>query len=352
MDLSICMITKNEWKKLERCISKLVSWNVEIVVVDTGSTDRTKEMLQNYPCKVYDFTWINDFAAAKNYAISMASNDRVLVFDSDEYIESCDVEALGKQVQDNKDKVGRITIRNRVPQDGEVIETLTLSNRLFDRREFCFEGRIHEQVVRIDGGKYETYRTNITVFHDGYNGTSEERKKKSERNIRLLMEELENDKENTYLLYQIGKAYYLCQEYENALVYFDKALALDVEPTLDYVADMVETFGYTLLNLGQKENALMLEGVYDAFSYSADFQFLMGLIYMNNGLFEEAVAEFLKAAEKPGAKAVGANSYLAYYNAGVIRECLGDLAQAREFYIKCGNYEKAKKRLQEIGQEA
>ena len=74
----------------------------------------------------------------------------------------------------------------------------------------------------------------------------------------------------------------------------------------------------------------------------------MGLIYMNNGLFDRAVDEFLGATKAPEAYTKGANSYLAYYNAGVIRECLGDLEQAKELYEKCGDYPRARERLVSI----
>ena len=146
-------------------------------------------------------------------------------------------------------------------------------------------------------------------------------------------------------MYQLGKSFYMAGDYLGAVRYFELALGYDLDPKLEYVIDMVETYGYALLNSGQTETALLLESVYEEFGDSADFQFLMGLIYMNNEQFENAVAEFLKAVKHAHARADGANSYLAYYNAGVIRECLGDKKQAIKFYRKCGTYAKAVQRL-------
>lgn len=130
-----------------------------------------------------------------------------------------------------------------------------------------------------------------------------------------------------------------------ACEYFSQGLSYDLNPRLEYVIDMVETYGYALINSGRAGEALFFENIYDAFGDSADFQFLMGLIYMNNSRFEEAVAEFLKATNHKECRNSGANSYAAYYNIGVIYECLGQVDEAWKYYKKCGNYEPAVKRL-------
>lgn len=72
--LSVCIIVKNEEKNIARCLQCLKPYDFEIVVVDTGSTDRTREIASQYTDKVYEFAWRNDFALAKNYAISKHSS--------------------------------------------------------------------------------------------------------------------------------------------------------------------------------------------------------------------------------------------------------------------------------------
>lgn len=74
----------------------------------------------------------------------------------------------------------------------------------------------------------------------------------------------------------------------------------------------------------------------------------MGLIYMNNAMFDAAVGEFLKAVRHRDCRMAGVNSYAAYYNVGVIYECLGKISEAKYYYQKCGSYEPAKKRLRLI----
>lgn len=380
--LSVCMIAKNEEQNIARCLECLALYGFELIVVDTGSSDRTKEIAGRYTDKVYEFPWRDDFAAAKNFAVSKASNEIVMVVDADEFLEPVgqqELRKLQRMTEEKPDAVGRVCRRNVFERDGERRENDEWINRIFSKKRFFYEGRIHEQVTAREGGDYETYRTGLSFLHTGYDLPREQRKEKAARNIHLLKQELARlgwDAESTseavagqsqegdgqvktgqepgaagqipYLLYQLGKSYYMDGDYEEACIWFSRGLSYDLNPKLEYVIDMVETYGYALINSGQAQTALFFENIYDEFGNSADFQFLMGLIYMNNERFEEAVAEFLKAAGHTECRGQGTNSYLAYYNIGVIYECLGERDKAKLYYKKCGEYEKAKKRQQAL----
>ena len=153
--------------------------------------------------------------------------------------------------------------------------------------------------------------------------------------------ELQKNGDDPYILFQLGQSYFGLFDYERALLYFEKALAMDVNEQEYYVQTLVESYGYCLLYLKHYTEALGLEGIYPVFSKRADFVFLMGLIYMNNTMFDAAVTEFLKAATITEHAVEGVNSYSAYYNAGVIYECMGNAKEALKCYKKCGNYEPA-----------
>ena len=92
--ISLCMITKNESDKLDRCLAAVKDLPLEIIVVDTGSTDNSIEVARKYTEHVYHFDWISDFAAARNFSVSKATNDWILVLDTDEYVTSVDMEAI------------------------------------------------------------------------------------------------------------------------------------------------------------------------------------------------------------------------------------------------------------------
>lgn len=347
MKISACIITKNEAHYLEQCLSLLSKYPFEIVVVDTGSEDDSIEVANKYTDKVFCHSWQGDFSEARNFSVSMASNDMVMIVDTDEFIQAFDYDKFIKVVEVNSKKVGRINLNNQYTRAGEKHSTNEKLSRIFDRTLYTYEGIVHEQIVPRNGGVFETYEAPIEYLHVGYDGSPKVLAAKTQRNIELLLKELAKQ-EDPYILYQLGKSYYMNGQYEEALEYFEKATAYDLNPALEYVVDLVVSYGYTLINMGQATQALMYENLYEEFSYSADFVFLMGLIYMNNAVFDAAVDEFLKAKQFDKCNLVGVNSYLADYNIGVIYECLGFTKEALEFYNNCGDYDKAKARVRFI----
>lgn len=383
MNLSICIITKNEQENIERCLKSLMPYEMEIIVVDTGSTDNTKDIVQRYTDKVFDFEWCDDFAAAKNFAISKTSNDYIIMLDSDEYIDKFEESELIRTIGNNSDKAGRIQIKNVFKKTDPCKESREWVSRIFNKKSYHYEGRIHEQIVRYDGKQYDTFKAPVTIIHTGYDLTEKEKSAKAKRNISLLEKELDRliklfcknnglniceidgielvnhifekdsalslilqkDEYLPYILYQLGKGYYMAMDYPKACDCFSCALSFDLNPKLEYVTDAVEAYGYALVNADRADEALMFENIYNEFGNTADFQFLMGIIYMNNERFDDAVSEFLKATKHKECRNVGSNSYLAYYNIGVIYECLGDADKAISYYRRCGNYRQAKDRL-------
>ena len=360
MEISVCIITKNECSKLEKCLQCIKGIADEIVVVDTGSTDDTVKMVRDYTSSVYEFDWIDDFAAAKNFAISKAVNDYVLIIDSDEYLKTGRIDELKESIELHPDSVGRFKRLDQFDNDDGFMESITWTNRIFNRRMFHFEHRIHEQIVlgsvfdNLDkrtyiyhshNMNYNVYDTDLYFIHDGYIGTPEERQTKAERNIIILQKEFEVSPDDPYIQYQLGKSYYMIKDYPKALSFFEKATICDVDAREEWVLDLVTTYGYTLLELQKYDTAIMLEGVKQEFSYSSDYYFMMGLVYMNNALFEEAIKSFFEAINVGNAKVVGTDSFRAYYNIGVIYECLEIRKEALKYYRLARGYDAAKQRI-------
>ncbi|SHL49609.1 hypothetical protein SAMN02745136_05018 [Anaerocolumna jejuensis DSM 15929] len=366
--ISLCMIVKNEESTLELCLSSIAPFVDEIIIIDTGSEDRTKEISFRYTDKVYDYVWKNDFAAARNYSIHKAENEYILILDSDEIVESVDMDSIKELIAKNMNKIGRLLRISEFTTQGISHKFRERINRLFSKRYYHYEGIIHEQVMPGGSEKEEadtedkkvlqlnqgtaiydsSYHIPLTIRHSGYEGALNVRKKKTERNITLLTASLQQQPDDPYLLYQLGKSYYMEEDYENSYKFLGQALYADLDVRLEYVRDLVESYGYSMINSGQYEEALQMLNIYDIFAYSADFIFLIALILMNNGRFQEAIQEFLKAAEKPECKIEGVNDYLAYYNIGVIYECLGEKEEAKRNYMKCKDYDLAILRLSEI----
>lgn len=94
ISVSMCMIVKNEQDILKRCLNSYAGTYDELIIIDTGSTDNTKEIARQYTDKVYDYVWCNDFAAARNFAFSKAGCDYILTVDADEELDTYNNKAL------------------------------------------------------------------------------------------------------------------------------------------------------------------------------------------------------------------------------------------------------------------
>lgn len=344
--ISVCIIAKNEEARIEKCLSSIKPCGFEIIVVDTGSTDRTKEIAAKYADKVLDFVWCDDFSAARNFSLQAASNNWIFMMDCDEWIKTIDVEELNFFRKHHSDSVGAISRENLITTNGQ----LTLNNtdyteRFFNRKLYHYTGIIHEQLRPVRGSEFPCLLLHTTIEHTGYDMTPEEQISKGKRNLTLLHKQLEEDSENPYVYYQLGKGYEIVEDYESACEYYGKGLYFDVDPELAYVQAMVVAYGNALLRTGQTETALGFEAIYDAFAASADFVYLMGRIYMANERYPQAVEQFLKATTMETSKFHGANSFLSFYHIGLIFEKLGDTANAAAYFRKCGDFPPALQKL-------
>jgi Putative Zn-dependent protease, contains TPR repeats len=215
--------------------------------------------------------------------------------------------------------------------------------RFFNRKYVRYEGKVHEQLTSTSSAPLTFAPLPLTFYHAGYR-TMELKRAKTARNLPLLEAQLQEEGDNPYTLFQLGQSYFGLSDFAHALPYFERALEMDVNENEEYVQTLVESYGYCLLYLKQYAKALELEGVYPVFSKRADFVFLMGLVYMNNAMFAKAIREFQKATQIPVCCVEGVNSYSAYYNIGVIYECLGQQKEALDYYKKCGGYPPALER--------
>jgi tetratricopeptide (TPR) repeat protein len=194
------MIVKNEERNLESCIQPMKSIVDEIVVVDTGSTDGTKEIAKELGARVFDFSWCDDFGAARNESLRHAGGDYILWLDADDRVDESEVEKikrLKRRFPLRKNEAYYFIINSQSPIDGE---TLFYQIRIFPKVEGVkFEGKIHEQVVyNLQRLGLRLVNTDIRVRHSGYRDLTTIQEK-SERNLRILQKELERDPENILL---------------------------------------------------------------------------------------------------------------------------------------------------------
>jgi len=346
LPVSLCMIVKNEEAFLDvalKSVRAVLSLD-DIVVVDTGSMDKTKEIALSNGASVFEFEWCNDFSAARNFAASKAKNDWVFYIDADEEVIYADLDNI-KEFINNTQATGMVMLTDVTTNRQSSLA------RLYNRKSYLFEGRIHEQLRAIDGRSRMTAGdVRVSMQHHGYLPEYKKVVAKLERNELLLLEELKIQPKNPYLLYQLGKSYF-CRERDllKACECFKKAIESGVDVNINYTYDLVECYGYALINSGQYDEAL---GVRDKFaSYYNDnvqFRFLSAHIYQNCGELVEAVECYESCIGVDVFDPNGITSFLSYYNIGVILECIGMIDDAIAMYASCGDYEPALIRLKDL----
>lgn len=346
--LSLCMIVKNEEETLDVCLKSVEGFVDEIIIVDTGSTDETKKIASKYTDKVYDFIWCNDFSKARNFSISKTSNSWVLILDADEVLYEFNKEKVESFCNSSNKKVGRIKRINIYEDEYGEKKYIERVNRLFNKEYFQYESIIHEQVVSKNGQTYKTNNIDIEVDHIGYSREIIRKTNKVQRNIELLKVAIESKSNDPYLYYQLGKGYFLGEDFDNACKSFEKALDLIDNFHYEYVEDLVESYGYALIKKQQFKKALKLYDYEKYYSKLPDYIFLIAIIEMNNGNFQKAAETFLKCTEFKEGKIDGITSFLPLYNIGVIFECLGFKEEAIMYYEMCGDYQPAVSRIKNM----
>lgn len=188
MKISSVYITKNEEKNIIKSIQSYKNIVDEIIVVDTGSTDNTIEVCKQYGCKIYNYKWDNDFAKARNYAISLCNNDIILFLDADEYF----FEIL---TQDKKDKIIQIFAENScdaigcletdIDKNTEIVHHTSYAYKFFRKsKDLRFEGKIHESLRHSERELNIILTDEFQIIHTGY--SSDIILSKVKRNLEIL----------------------------------------------------------------------------------------------------------------------------------------------------------------------
>ena len=347
LPISLCMIVKDEEAFLDASLKSVISelGLDDIVVVDTGSADKTKEIALDNGARVFDFEWCDDFSAARNFSSDKAKHDWVLAIDADEVVREVDKKEFASLIEDTQvHSIGAIKVISLPGSDPSNI------SRFYNRKFYKWEGSIHEQIVPIDNRPKSIVNMHLVVDHYGYTPEVKESKGKFERNIRMLEEALESKPDDPYILAQLGKCYYVNGgDLTMACKYFKEALSIEDDYRLEYVYITVEYYGYSLLNTGQYEEALEHVLKYaEYYNNKVEYRFLSAHVFQNNGLFQEAVEYYESCLGVDVFDPQGMTSFLSYYNIGVILECVGMIEDAIDVYSKCGNYEPAQNRLKEL----
>src|SRR3954470_23400442 len=224
--ISLCMIVRDEEAMLPRSLAAAAPHVDEVIVVDTGSTDRTIEIAKEFGATVIETEWTGDFGAARNVSFDAATSDWILYLDADEVLG----EGEGPKLRELTGRVWReaffLVETNHTGglEDGTAVHHNAL--RVFrNRPEYRFSGRIHEQIAQtLPGDLPERLEaTGVRVEHYGYLGVVRQEKNKSRRNLELLQRQLDEHGESPFLNFNLGSEYGVLGDIELALEHLRRA---------------------------------------------------------------------------------------------------------------------------------
>lgn len=215
--VSLCLIVKNEEQVLARCLDCVADLVEEIIVVDTGSTDQTKSIAEDYGAKVYDFTWTDDFAAARNESFAKATQDYILWLDADDILEEEAQREFLKLKKELASHVDSVTMPYYLAFDdyGNVSFSLR-RNRLVKReKNFRWRDQVHEY-LEVYG---EIVHSNVIIIHQSTGSLSD-------RNLKIYENKLKRKEEfSPRDLYYYANELFDHRRYAEAIVIYEKFLS-------------------------------------------------------------------------------------------------------------------------------
>ncbi len=346
--LSVCLIVKNEITVISKCIDsvKLFMGSVvdDVVVVDTGSTDGTRELLGKLECNVLDFEWCDDFSKARNFGIGKAKNDWVIVLDADEFVVECDTEALSKLlVEEYSDFIGEVAICNYGDIEGKSY-TSTVVPRLFNRNKVTYKGIIHEEPKMKNNKPARLLEVPMTIHHTGYIDEVAKEKDKANRNINLITKSLEIEN-SMYLTMQLAKSYMRKGDFEKAIVNLEKVMFDEESVKYEYYSDAVSEYVRCLLNVNQADVAMVCEKFWDRCFVKSSYVYYMGHVYMRNKYYEKALDCFSEVLNRNTQEI---SKLMVFYSLGQLFTIVEMYQESMKYFEMCGDYKKAMQNVVEI----
>ena len=334
--ISLCMMAKDEEKYLEQCLSSVKGLVDEIIIIDTGSKDKTKEIAKKFNAKVFDFKWNDDFSAARNESLKHATKDWVLVLDADENLGKESVAAVKKLVENKENDAYSFVQKNYTDSSsvaGFVAEEHkntgktylgwygSLITRLFrNKKDYRFSGMVHELVnPSIEAKKGKIAPAGIGINHYG-NSDPDAVKKKMASYLELCKKKAEKAKDaNSY--YELGVLYKENNNFDEAVSALSKAIKSDQS---HYMAH----YELGVVYEKQKNHDKAVESYKSSLKIKENFPSLEGLgaCYLKQGKLKDAYSNLIKALE------LNPNKHTIYNNLGAVFE-------------KGGNYDAAIKIL-------
>ncbi|MBR6344066.1 MAG: glycosyltransferase family 2 protein [Selenomonadaceae bacterium] len=304
MKISACVIVKNEEQNIGRWISCMRQAAEELIIVDTGSTDRTLDIVRAAGIRPYEFAWIDDFSAAKNYALEQATGDWVCFLDADEFMEAKDSQRLSAVLErlwkTHRADVLTCTWVNVDTDRGNHVISREYVQRIFRNLPYLrYRGAIHEYLSAGERDKsiINVLDESIVIYHTGYSQSLMEAK--GHRNLALLQAEAERNGFSEEHAVYFCDCYFGLGDMENALKYARIAAELPRERQL-LPGEEYHIYFAALENMGQgdrEEYASILPKAVQRYPEIASFWVRWGLYLHRSGHYSEAREKLVQALD-------------------------------------------------------
>lgn len=347
MEISLCMIVKNEEDTLSCCLQSIHDLVDEIIIVDTGSTDRTKEIAAEYTDKIYDFEWIDDFSAARNYSFSKATKDYIMWLDADDILTPENREAFVKMKSsaDPEAKAILMTYHYSFTSDGHVERSLRRERIVKRDSGYKWEGEIHE-FIKIEAE--HIYISDVVITHTG-------RHTDADRNYHILERVIKNgDTDPANYYYYAGELERRGRR-DEAIAYLEKFFADGGVNTVFYLKGCIQLHDLHLQNNDYKK-ALEVSSEYLPYcSDRSEFCCQLGYFYANIIKdIEEAIYWFDLATKCPYPTDIDFMVldefyyYKPWVELGTAYHIRGDIAKALECFKEALKYKENDAELSDI----
>jgi GT2 family glycosyltransferase/tetratricopeptide (TPR) repeat protein len=341
IELSLCMIVRDNAGILQACLESIRPWVDEMIVVDTGSKDDTPRIAERLGARVFHFPWCDSFSAARNESLRHARGRWVFWMDSDDVISpDCGRQLRTLAAAATDPQVLGFVIQVHCPgaeRDGAEDCTAVDHVKLFrNLPHLRFEGRIHEQILPAiyrAGGRVEF--TPLFVVHSGYDHSPEGQARKKERDLRLLHLEYQEDPEHPFTLFNLGMTYADTGGPREAVKYLRQCIARS-DPRSSHVRKAHVWLLSSYHKLGQRDEAWRAceEGL-RLFPRDEELRYWKGSLLHERRRREEAVATLQDLLEHPDERHFasvvrGITGYLTRQHLAVVYKELGQLANAED----------------------
>ena len=223
--ISACMIIKNEEHNLSRCLTSIQPLVDEIIIVDTGSTDKSIEIAESFGAKVYHHLWENDFSKHRNQSLDYATCNWVLIVDADEefFFGPDGIRTIKEKVLPLVEKQNNsAAVLLKDIQQGNILMQFSTA-RFFKRGKVYYDGIVHNRAI-VKGHAVVIPETIVYMHHYGYDLTPEKKQQKFDRSVGLLKKRLEQNPSDYMCYFYLFEFFGVHKQHQEAARYGQKYL--------------------------------------------------------------------------------------------------------------------------------